>query len=499
MERKQLLLERLKTYTASDIYPFHMPGHKRNYGESLNPFSIDITEIEGFDNLHNPKSILKESMEWAASVYGADRTYYLINGSTCGILSAISAAVHPNGKILMARNCHKSAFHAVILNRLETIYIYPQIVDKLGIAGGILSEKVEKVLKKNPDIQAVLIVSPTYNGIISDIEKISEIVHKNRIPLIVDEAHGAHIPFSPSMKSAMECGADIVIQSLHKTLPSLTQTAVLHVKEEFVDIGRLERYLQIYQSSSPSYIFMASIEQCIYEMDSRGRESMDFFEKRILRLRKELSELKNMRILGKDICGEYGVYDVDESKLLVSVKNCFYEQGCIEEIAASNKYVSGAESLLKEADGNWLMGVLRNRYHLEMEMAGADYVLAIMSYLDTEESFLRIRDALYEIDRILIRKNSDLCFPDNISLYTKIPAALALEMPWEPVPVSECAGRVSSEFVCLYPPGIPIIVPGEILDEDVIGRILQYKKKGFPIQGMADENADYLRVLIPLS
>ena len=182
MDREKLLLERLKNYRDSGRYPFHMPGHKRQdkgfLREFPNPFSIDITEIEGFDNLHHPEGILRESMEWAARIYGADKSYYLINGSSGGILSAICGTVPPGGKIIIARNCHKSAYHGVILNNLKTEAIYPQIVEKLWINGEISANNVEKVLDDHSDVKAVMVVSPTYEGIVSNIHEIAKIVHK---------------------------------------------------------------------------------------------------------------------------------------------------------------------------------------------------------------------------------------------------------------------------------------------------------------------------------
>lgn len=297
MKKEELLIQRLKKYQKSEMYPFHMPGHKRANGMDVHfpdPFSVDITEIDGFDNLHHPEGILKDSMEWAASLYGSDHTWYLVNGSTCGLLSAISAAVSHGGKILVSRNCHKAVYHGIYLNHLETVYVYPQQVPGLGIQGGILPEDVEKALKSEPDIQAVLIVSPTYDGIVSDVEAIAKIVHKAGLPLIVDEAHGAHFAYGDAFpKSALELGADAVIQSVHKTLPSLTQTALLHVKNNrsdggcYIDVKKIERYLQIYQSSSPSYVLMASIENSIFLMDQCRKEGRTAaFEAALLKMRK---------------------------------------------------------------------------------------------------------------------------------------------------------------------------------------------------------------------
>ena len=185
MKEKDLLLKRLKSYGEGEWYPFHMPGHKRRVAgtimeEAGNLFGMDITEIEGFDNLHHAEGILKASMEWAASVYGSGRTYYLVNGSSGGILSGISAVVRPGDGILVARNCHKSVYHGVILNRLNVHYVYPQIIPEMGIQGGILPEDVEKSLADHRDIRAVVIVSPTYDGVVSDVERIAQVVHRDR-------------------------------------------------------------------------------------------------------------------------------------------------------------------------------------------------------------------------------------------------------------------------------------------------------------------------------
>ncbi len=497
LDKQHLLFERLKDYAGSDYYPYHMPGHKRRTGWDINPWQIDITEIDGFDNLHHPEGILRESMDWAASVYGSDKTYYLVNGSTCGILSAISAAVPSGGKLLMSRNCHKSAYHGVILNQLKISTIYPQIVEKLGIQGGITPEIVDKSLNIHTDANAVLIVSPTYDGIVSDIRTIAEIVHRHKIPLIVDEAHGAHFPFTSSLPSALDCGADIVIQSLHKTLPSLTQTAVLHVKSRYIDIERLERYLQIYQSSSPSYLLIGSIENCIYQAQKDGTAKWDLFYRKLSSFHRELSGLNCLTIpTQSSLAGKDAVFRYDESKVLISARNCFkriLNRENTKEIPAE-----------KSVDGIQLANYFRNDYHLEMEMAAADYVLAIMTAYDTEEAFQRLRDSLIDLDRKLYR--DDNCREGSLShighisgTFVSTPSddidiADSLNRESESIPLKNCMNRISAEFVTLYPPGIPVIIPGEIITEPVLLQILDYKDRGFPIQGPADININVLKV-----
>ena len=467
-----------------------MPGHKRLQlggikGETArsgmdfpNPFFVDITEVEGFDNLHHAQGILKQSMEWAARVYGADRTWYLINGSTCGILASVCGCTRPGGHILMSRNCHKAAYHAAYINHLRTSYVYPQDLPGLGIQGGILPEDVEKALEEHRDIQAVFIVSPTYDGVVSDVSKIADIVHRKGIPLIVDEAHGAHFRFGKWFPdSALDMGADAVIQSVHKTLPSLTQTALLHIKGNYVNSRNIERYLSIFQSSSPSYVFMASIENSIFVMDRMQRErdsvQMKEYEAHLMDLRRRLASMKNLRPVDRDIVGMGGVWDLDVSKIVVSTRGTA---------------LSGAD----------LSSILREKYHLEMEMCGADYVTAITTVFDSPEGLQRLGDSLEEIDAdITGMPGSREDGPAVYGMRAQARCSLreAMDSPCRPVRLKESEGQISAEFVYLYPPGIPILAPGENIARNILDVIEEYIKKGLPIQGPEDESLETLRVL----
>ncbi len=479
------LYRQLNQYCGSDVYPFHMPGHKRQtsaefLAEFPNPYGIDITEIDGFDNLHHAEGLLKESMDWAASVYGAGRTCYLVNGSTCGVLAAVCAAVPRGGTILMDRGSHKSAYHAAALNGLNIQYVYPQILEDFGLRGGLLPQDIEKMLinaKKSP-VQAAFITSPTYDGVVSDVGGIAEICRRHGVPLIVDEAHGAHFPFGDRFPaSALACGADIVIQSLHKTLPAFTQSALLHVGagSERIDTGRLEYFLQVFQSSSPSYVLMAGIERCIEYMAAGGRGEMDRFADRAAQLRAGLRKMRHLRLLDRDVIGRAGVYDLDISKIVVSA--------------------GGAAGLT----GPELAELLRRDHHLEMEMCGADYVTAITTLMDSREGLARLEKALLEIDAKL--EGSDVPAPAGSGSADHFPRAVlpiheALARPARMVPLESAAGRISGEYVCLYPPGTPIVVPGEILTEETVGAIRAYRERRLPIQGMRDHTASAIGVLM---
>ena len=477
MER---LYRALEIYSQEDYYPFHMPGHKRN-PDTVNtdlPFDRDITEIDGFDNLHHPEGILKKAQETAASVYDTKECYYSVNGSTAALLAAVSAAVPRNGQILVARNCHKAVYHALYLRNLIPTYVYPQLDPKWWINGGISSDKVERALAENPEIKAVLLTSPTYDGVVSDIEKIAEIVHRYEIPLIVDEAHGAHFHFSNYFPtSAAELGADLVIQSFHKTLPSMTQTAVLHNCSDRVDSRLIRRFMGIYQSSSPSYILMASMDACMEKMSSDGNEMFREFTKILEKARRRLSECKYIRLVSPEI-GTAGVFDYDRSKLLFSTR-----------------YAS--------MTGSELAQILLEKYHIQVEMETEHYVLALAAVGDSREGFERLCQAIEEIDQEEAQKKKEKRETEEPkagrTAYTSLSQFMsiteAMESESEIRKLEESVGRISAEFGYLYPPGIPLIVPGEQITGQFIRNMRIYMEEGLYLQGLEDYTNETIRVV----
>ena len=477
MER---LYRALEIYSQEDYYPFHMPGHKRNPG-TVNtdlPFDRDITEIDGFDNLHHPEGILKKAQETVAGVYGTRECYYSINGSTAALLAAVSAAVPRNGQILVARNCHKAVYHALYLRNLTPTYIYPQVDFKWWINGGISPDKVERALAENPEIQAVFITSPTYDGVVSDVEKIAEIAHSYHIPLIVDEAHGAHFHFSNYFPtSAAELGADLVIQSFHKTLPSMTQTAVLHNCSDRVDSRLLRRFMGIYQSSSPSYILMASMDACMEKMVSDGNEMFRKFTKILEKARRRLAECRYIQLVLPKI-GETGIFDYDRSKLILSTRYC-------------------------SLTGKELAKILLEKYHIQVEMESEHYVLALAAVGDREEGFERLCQAIEEIDREESQKKKEKKDFDedktDKALYLPrnqlMSIADAMDSESEVRKLEESIGKISAEFGYLYPPGIPLIVPGEQITGQFIRNMRIYMEEGLYLQGLEDYTNETIRVV----
>lgn len=469
------LYKNLIEYSNSDYYPFHMPGHKRNIEDGVSPFSYDITEIYGFDNLHNPQGILKIAMEEAAEFYCTDKTYYLVNGSTCGLLSAICGVTSRGDKILVARNCHKAVYNAVYLNELTPVYINPEYIEMYGINGGISPEVVRYELAENPDIKAVIITSPTYEGVVSDVQRIAEIVHKRGIPLIVDEAHGAHFGLHTGFpQSAVKSGADIVIQSVHKTLPSLTQTALLHIRSDIVNVSEVERFLHIYQSSSPSYVLMSSIDECINKLKSDGLFLFEPYVKRLEVMLTHEKQLTHLKIVGREIVGKNAVYDLDPSKIVISVRGTSYT-------------------------GSRLYKEMLEKYHLQLEMASGDYAIAMTSPMDTEDGLLRLFMAMVEIDRDMRIYGDDT---KNEVVNYMIPKPIVMENIYkathsdtEEMLIENAVGKISNEFVYLYPPGSPILAPGELITNDIVKLINDYKESGLSVEGLRDSSAEYIRVI----
>lgn len=483
MEGKALL-EKLKQYGSSDYYPLHMPGHKRHISHFGDPFAIDITEIDGFDNLHHAQGILLEAQKRAAQLYGAEESFYLVNGSTCGILAAVSAATQRGDTVLMARNCHKAVYHAVFLNGLHAEYLYPEADMARGINGSISPEIVRLALEKQNTqcISAVIITSPTYDGVVSDIRQIAAEVHRAGAVLIVDEAHGAHFPMHEYFpETSLACGADLVINSLHKTMPALTQSALLHVQGSRVDCERLRQYLGIYQTSSPSYVLMAAMDRCVKLMQDEGDDLFAIFTERLEKMRLELGKMKRLYLVtGKE--RELSAFDYDRSKVLISTERCAH---------------SGRE----------LAKILRKEYHLEVEMDAPEYVTAIMTVSDTQEGFDRLTRALLEVDRELTEtpktmrkiKQQGHRWTKTLRSLHKNKEVMTIEAAANSeahtVLLRESAGCISAEFVYLYPPGIPLLVPGEQITQELLEQFLYYTKCGFELQGLADYAGEKIKVV----
>lgn len=454
----ETLYEALIKYAESDYVPMHMPGHKRQRMNFADPYSFDITEIDGFDNLHHAEGILKEAQEYAAAVCSADETHFLVGGSSSGILSAVYSVTNQGGVLLMARNCHKSVYHAAELRQLKTCYIYPESLQG-GIAGEITAESVKEALEAHPEANALILTSPTYDGVVSDICEIVRIAHSSGIPVIVDEAHGAHfLKGSGFPKSAVRCGADVVIQSTHKTLPALTQTALIHIRRDYPYKEKLRKYLSVFQTSSPSYVLMASIDACMHWYAEKGQEVYQNYLKRLKNLRGKLkSSLKYLHLLTPEKC-----FDYDISKIIIDTGSTNFS-------------------------GEDLHQMLLKKYRIQVEMVSAKAVLCMTSAADREEFYERLLEALVEIDGLAeqnqLSDKKSFPVPEAKAVFTIGEAA---EKKKKKVMLMESIGKICASYIYIYPPGIPILTPGEKISKECVSHILFNLESGLTVHGLTE-------------
>lgn len=441
------LYQKLEDYRGQNNCPMHMPGHKRNIellGNKL-PYHIDITEINGFDDLHHPEGVIQEIEEKAKKMYKSKRSFILVNGSTCGILAGIRSVVKPQDKILVARNCHKSVYHAIELNFLDPIYEMPKI-NELGIETCMEPEKIEAILKENPDIKLIVLTSPTYEGVINDIKRITQIAHRFNIPILVDEAHGAHLNLTEELRQyeALNAGADIVIQSLHKTLPALTQTAIMHIQGDFVKENEVARQLGIFETSSPSYILMSSIDECLSILEKQGKELFEIYQKNLEEFYQETKKLEKLQILGN-----------------VMDRNQIYDKGKIVVITNGTNMT-----------GKQLAEKLRKEYQIEVEMANTNYIIAMTSICDTKVNFEKLLAALKEIDKNIVKKeDKEISYTFQVPKKEKSINEAIQNPKTEWIHFKQAKGKISKEYMWIYPPGIPMITPGEIINEKIIEKL----------------------------
>lgn len=446
------LLHKLNIYGTDGLTPFHMPGHKRNNALSphVDAYGIDITEIDGFDDLHHPDGCLRTAMERAARIYGSRQTFFLINGCTGGILAALHAVCKRGEHIFLAKNSHKSAYNAVMLNGLKVTYVSPK-GSLCGLpCGTIAPDDVEKAFVQNPEIKCVFITSPTYEGVVSDIKSIADIAHSHNAVVIVDEAHGSHMRFSSIFpESAIECGADIVVHGIHKTLPALTQTALLHVVTERVDVSEIKRSLAIFQSSSPSYMLMGATDYCMDMLERDADSLFTAYSDRLTAVYEKLSCLKRLEVLPYSSTR-------DASKIVISTLRC-------------------------DLDGLNLYRLLREQYKLQPEMSLPQYVIMMTSIGDTQNNFDLLTDAIIEIDNECNKCNGKAAqgavLTDAQELTSDIPENNIIHSKHiKP-------GDTADDTLYVYPPGIPLIATGEIYTEDIINTLNGYYGKGYIIKG----------------
>lgn len=452
---------------------FHVPGHKNGHiykkYHKKDILKIDTTEIPGTDDLFNPEGIIKESQDRASKFFGSDNTFFLVNGTTSGNMAAIMAVLNPGDKILIPRNCHKSVINGIILAGAKPIYLMPKLHKNVYM--GINLIELENKLQEHGDIKVLLITNPSYFGICVNVKKISQIAHKYGLILIVDEAHGSHLILNNELpENSLKSGADIVCQSTHKTLFSFTQSSMLHVKGSRVDISKLKFMLSILQSTSPSYLLMDSLDTSVSILLSDGKKLMNNL---IENLKEFYFKLENMHIehFNKEYLKKYGVYDYDITRIVIDMTN----YGIV---------------------GKQLEEILYKEYNIQVEMSTPNFIVAVATMANTKDDFNALYEALISIKNKYSKErvdNKEIEF--NIDVKSVITPREAVYSNKRDILLEKSMGCISGDYVTPYPPGIPIIVPGEEISKDILEYIMYLRDNNVNITGMKDSSMKFIQVI----
>lgn len=448
-----------------------MPGHKRRL--AIDPllkeiYGIDVTETKGFDDLHNATGIIKDAEKRAAECFGADETHFLVNGSTGGILAAVTASVSAEDFVIIAANCHRSVFNAVMLSGANPYIITPEEETLLEAYGGIEAGTVRDAFSQT-NAKAVVITSPTYEGITSNIRQIAECCHENGAILIVDAAHGAHFSFSNRFpEDAVTAGADVVVTSVHKTLPAMTQTALIHISSACPSRDRIRRMLTVFQTSSPSYVLMASIDSMTELLMKQGEKLFGEYVRRLEAFYERAKSFEHLGILSTDKLTASGSADHDISKIVI-------------------------RDTSETFSGKQISDLLESRYKIVAEMSAPSHVILMSSIADTDEGFDRLYRALSDLDR-LTGENRHKKSAVKPAVKTATGRMLTADMKsamfskeYKTVPIEQSERMIARDLVTVYPPGIPVTIPGDVITHEAVKRLIDAKDNGLEITGLEGE------------
>ncbi|WP_173916608.1 aminotransferase class I/II-fold pyridoxal phosphate-dependent enzyme [Halobacillus sp. Marseille-Q1614] len=470
----------LKKHAAKNPVQFHIPGHKKGKGMDSeftkfmgeDALSIDLINIEPLDDLHHPQGMIQEAQQLAAEAFGADYTFFSVQGTSGAIMTMVMSVCHPGDKIIVPRNVHKSVMTAIIFSGAVPVFVHPELDENLGISHGITPEAVEKACESHPDAKAVLVINPTYFGVTADLKRIVEIAHSFSIPVLVDEAHGVHIHFHHQLPvSAMEAGADLAATSVHKLGGALTQSSVLNLREGLVFHERVQSVLSMLTTTSTSYILLASLDTARRQLMMHGKELLDHTLVLADYTRKAINEISPLYCAGDEILGSPATFDFDPTKLIISVK----------ELGVTGYYVEG-----------WL----RENFNIEVELSDLYNILCLITPGDSQSEVDLLIHALKRLaDESEKQSVNDITVKvPEIPLLALTPRE-AFYSKTETVRLEDAVGRISAEFIMIYPPGIPIFIPGEIITNDNVQYIRENIKAGLPVQGPEDDTLNTIRVI----
>jgi len=472
------LFTALKSYTERQVTPFDVPGHKHGQGapEMVEFFGSkmlesDVNSMPCLDNLSNPSSVIKEAEDLLADAYDCSHSFFIVNGSTAGVQAMLLSACQPGDKIILPRNVHKSAINGLILSGALPVYISPCFHEEHAMMLGVTTQSVIDAIELNPDAKAVLVLNPTYYGVTSDLKAIIEVAHKYDMAVLVDEAHGSHFPFHQDLpQSAMGLGADMATISLHKTGGSLTQSSAVLLNEGLIRQKRVREILNLTQSTSASYLLMASIDLARKHLVCEGQKVFDNLLDLSRWARDEINQIDGLVAFGKELLDQQGVYDFDETKLAVNV---------------SGLGLTGFE----------VYDLLIEKYNIQMELADMYNVLAILSVGDDLASLTKLVEAYRDLAKIYSKNEAQ-----SFNYITTIPQVVyspreAFYSKKKKVSIYEAVGEVSGESIMIYPPGIPIVSPGELITGDMVDYLLLLKEVQGSLTDSEDPEINYIKVL----
>ncbi|MDK2882459.1 MAG: hypothetical protein PWP58_795 [Bacillota bacterium] len=473
------LFTALKNYMDTGVLPFHVPGHKQGRGlpeftrfVGRNVMGIDLTCMDDLDNICNPRGAIRRAEELAAEVWGADHAHFLVNGTTSGIQAMIMSVCAPGDEIILPRNAHKSAIGGIILSGARPVYIEPEIDDYFGIAMGVSAEKVARALNQHPEAKAVFVINPTYYGVASPLEEIVRVAHAHGAAVIVDEAHGAHLSFHPELPvSGAQAKADLIATSVHKLAGSMTQSSLLLVNEGLVDPKRVKAVLNLTQTTSPSYVLLASLDMARKQMALKGKELVAKALRLARWVRAELAQVPGLTLLDETVLNGAGCYAFDPTKIVVNAR----ELG-----------LSGYE----------LEKLLRQHFGIQVELSDLYNVLFLITIGDNWYLVRRLVAALKAIAAERERLNV-VKYPTRLP---ELPEQVlspeeAFYSETRVVPLDQAEGEISAEMIMAYPPGIPLICPGERLNREIIDYINILKREQLNLQGTEDPTVSRIKVV----
>lgn len=476
-QNKTPIYTALQNFKKMRVVPFDVPGHKRGRGNAeLTDFlgqrcmDVDVNSMKPLDNLCHPVSVIKEAEEIAAEAFGAANAFFMVGGTTSAVQSMIMYACKSGDKIIMPRNVHRSAINALILCDAVPIYVNPDVNNQLGIALGMSVAQVEKAIEENPDAKAVLINNPTYYGICSDLRKITELAHSKGMLVLVDEAHGTHFYFGDDFPvTAMAAGADIASVSMHKSGGSLTQSSFLLMGKR-INPDYMRQVINLTQTTSASYLLLTSLDLSRKRLALYGKE---IFQKTIELAeyaRSEINSIGGYYAYSRELINGDSIYDFDISKLSV-------------------------HTLPIGLAGIEVYDLLRDEYDIQIEFGDIGNILAYISVGDRMRDIERLISALSEIKRRFSKPSAGMLSQEYINPIVAETPRKAFYADKISIPIDKAAGHICSEFVMCYPPGIPILAPGELITEDIIQYIKYAKEKGCSMTGTEDINIEHLNIL----